>query len=581
MEVRVFFEEEQVDRAGGGAQARPFTFAAVLDAHPLEAPGDPRSGADEGGGILARGGEAVMRIVVSGEHAALFRVVGRVPAAGGRRGAPFAGEERLVRIVPAQLVVGLQVIVETEHVARVVHRRAFRRVAHHGRQRAGRVELARAGEQLPGDAPSARLGVQRLLVAHRPEEHAGMVAVAADERRQLLHGLRLGGEPACFRQRQHAVFVQRVHFGLAVRIVRQPHGVRAHLLHQPHAVARDFRRHHLAGQAEILMAVHAVYVRALAVQEERAVGGKADRAEAEARGLGIEDFSVFANCHAAGIQLRVGQPPQRGSFDAQRQRSRADIPFGHPRGRFAARGERSLPVQNFGAHGQRPRPRSVVFDFHVHRHAPEGAFLLFGMHEHAVGRDARVVCDDELHVAIDAHALIPPALIGGRGIHAHADGVLAAEAREARNVHVERRVAAERAPGQTAVHVHLGMRRHALKAQVRPRAVLPFGQGEAAAIPAAVIAEIAQPLVALRPGRAADQRVVRQRHRRERAVVVFLRRRPPQAALGLRLHVHRALVVRRAHGGVAVVVFPAVVQKDGFSHICPSAPSFGSRSGVM
>ena len=66
--ICVFFEEEQVNRAGGGAQARPFTFAAVLDAHPLEAPGDPRSGADEGGGIrlsLERAKRGVMLKVVN------------------------------------------------------------------------------------------------------------------------------------------------------------------------------------------------------------------------------------------------------------------------------------------------------------------------------------------------------------------------------------------------------------------------------------------------------------------------------------------------------------------------------------
>ena len=113
------------------------------------------------------------------------------------------------------------------------------------------------------------------------------------------------------------------------------------------------------------------------------------------------------------------------------------------------------------------------------------------MDENAVPEDVDLFALLQPYVAVNAAALIPPALDAGGGIRIYSDHIVLAEKDKGRNVKLKGGIAAEIPPGQAAVYIHLGMGGHALKIQRDSAALLGRIQEEMLPIPGVMIMKMA------------------------------------------------------------------------------------------
>ena len=362
-----------------------------------------------------------------------------------------------------------------------------------------------------------------------------------------------------------------------MRIVRRAVAVRAHLAQQLQPVFLDAFGHRLTGQAVILMAAHALDDHVPAIEEEAVVGIKADGSEAEAAGRPVDDFAAPRDRRLAEVQHRRLRVPQRGILDAHHLTERPMIARGH--GHFALRAGDFLTrhgIENgFDAH--RRVLVIVVAQFGIDRHVPAFAAGQLGMHEYAVSLHGDALGDLQPHVAVDARALVPPALVLLRA-HIHRHDVLLTEARHVCDVHLEGGIAAGVVLHPAAVDVYRAMHRHALEEQHDALALAGRVQREMLAIPRVVVLEIAQRVVVLLVRGLRNDVIVRQRdllpifRRGARAAVgihavgIGHSRRADQTPLGLGLSVDQPLAARRFDEYIPLVKQPVLIEIEPFSH---------------
>ena len=255
---------------------------------------------------------------------------------------------------------------------------------------------------------------------------------------------------------------------------------------------------------------------------------------------------------------------------------------GHGQAALGLRRTRARFVEELRTHGNLTVRQPVAANRGLDRHAPQVALELFRVHVHAVAIQTDRLRDLEVDVAVDARALVPPALVLV-GLDMHGQHVVCAVLDHVGQIHLEGIVAAVVVQHAAAVEVDGRVDAHAL--EIDHDALVPFRrvQGEMAAVPGVFVPEIAQRLVVFAPGLLRNDVVVRQIDVRpglvaDQAVLgvilapvqVFAGGRAGSLALGLGLDVHRGLELGLRHLDLAQVELPALVQANGLSHVFPS-----------
>ncbi|OPZ80348.1 MAG: hypothetical protein BWY76_03384 [bacterium ADurb.Bin429] len=159
------------------------------------------------------------------------------------------------------------------------------------------------------------------LVAYAPDDDRGVAAVAGDERGELAPGgVQLAGIPrfsliqarppvdGYLTHRQQAQFVAQVQLPGMVRVVRQPHEIRAGLAHGKKVPAGGLQVHRHACVRRIFVAVETAQHDGPAVEQQAAVF-HGDGAEADARLEAISQLAIRPQLDARGIQRGIVRRP--------------------------------------------------------------------------------------------------------------------------------------------------------------------------------------------------------------------------------------------------------------------------------
>ena len=360
------------------------------------------------------------------------------------------------------------------------------------------------------------------LVAHRPDDDRGVVAVAADHLAAvlLLHLLR---EVLVFDIGQllvdaDAVAVHEIVDRRVVGVVRRAHVVDVeaefHVLHVP---LRDPFREGVSQPRELLVAVDAVQVGDFAVEHQPVqVVVPRDAADAEGRMIGVDQ--LFTHVHFAVCVVDIGRvgAPQPGLAEFGNRL----VEFGDLSGVDALRGVQPfayvpLGVGDDGVQGhlrgvgtlvlhEGPDPHGSLFLAHL-RGGDERAALVF---VRSLERDAHGVGDDQPHVADDTAVDRPVAgvhrrdavFVVERVLHGHGQDVLAAEIHGVGGVHIETREAALVIAQVLAVEVYFGVFLHAVEFEADAAACVLAADVDALAVPAPAV----PPVGIVRSGDVAD-----------------------------------------------------------------------------
>ena len=278
------------------------------------------------------------------------------------------------------------------------------------------------------------------------------------------------------------------------------------------------------------MQAHALQLHGLFVQEEPAVRIEPDRAKADRRPPLIDHHAALPNARDDHVQhRRLDRPQPRGRY-GQRHRCHGLLQRRHSSRRLHRGKLYAVWIQQAGLdrHG-----RCVTRDAgqrHGDRDAPPTGGITPGIAMHPVGDDRDRRPADQPDMAIDAGALIPPALHRGR-IDPHRDHVhIVAKARKRRQVD---RYAVIRRPvmrDDAAIHPDRRIARNPVKLQRDRLAAVHRVEPERPPVPAdAALA------ITLRDVRALLERlrrrpVMRQPDRRPVRIVERHRRGPQRIA---------------------------------------------------
>ena len=357
--------------------------------------------------------------------------------------------------------------------------------------------MARRDEVRGDREADFRLPLLADLVADRPHHDGRVVAVAADEVREVrlppvveVAGVGIGSaladRPHVERLVQHEKTepVAGVQHLDARRVVRCAHGVRAHLLQE---LQLALERACVGGRAEragVRMLADAAQLQVAAVEEQPLLRAERDRPHAEGLAVDIHLPVDGGHAHLQHVEVRIVHVPEMHvADDAAPVRERRD-------------GAR--PVED-GA-GDRAR---AAGDLHVRRHlgvlAPHGA-----AHGHAPRVDVDLRREREPHAAVEAAAVVPaPAPLAV--LQAHRQMLPRARHERVRRVHAERDEAERPLADLPSVDVDGRQRHRAAEVEVDLPAPLRLRHREVALVPAR--AEIRQA-----PQHARDLRGERKRH---------------------------------------------------------------------
>ena len=568
-EAAVLFEAAAVVGAEERGHARPGKgrrLAAIVEARPHEGAEVERPRIDALPGVVDGVAPGRAGLVVVGDDVAVFAVF--LPlAAHHERAGRLRAEHGLVREFGVERVVGGGIVVDAHDVedrgrALVLHLAAVERAG------AGTAVVQPVDERLhpSGHAMALARALKRLLVKHGVHHHAGVIAAVFDHALQAQKIFLGGGERAVFLHHQHALPVADFeNFGIGV--VRAAIGVRAQLLEQRDAVFLDGVGHGRAHAGVILMIAEAAHLDVLAVEEEALVRVVADRAQARLHALEML-AEIAAHARLDAVEVRRIDRPQLGLFDGDRAlHDRAVIAL-HRSGLY------SRAAQAAGGRVERGFEREItvvfkaVFDGRLDFDRP-AAFLKDRLGPDAVVRDVRGGLLVQPDAAIDARALVPPALPGG-GVHAHGQHVgHIAEVGHVGQIDGKALVAAEISVEQLAVKVDLRVAAHALKVEKNLALLIALGQLELDAVPADAAPFVA--VVGIGVGRKVlkGHPVVRQG---DFAPVAVVKVRAGRAELRARLGVAVDRVVldaclRRQNGEVLLDKAPAVIQAQNFGFV--------------
>ena len=159
----------------------------------------------------------------------------------------------------------------------------------------------------------ARIGGRRaFLIAHRPHEDAGMVAVAPHQVLELREALGVRRHHAGFVEHQHAQFIGGVQQLRRGRIVRGAQGVAAHLLELAHAEVLHRVGQRRAHARVVLVIAGPLQLDGLAVEEEALLGVERAGADAEGRLVAVRDGAARLDLGHQLVQVALFERPQRG-----------------------------------------------------------------------------------------------------------------------------------------------------------------------------------------------------------------------------------------------------------------------------
>jgi hypothetical protein len=182
------------------------------------------------------------------------------------------------------------------------------------RVRAGGVELAGDFHEAAQQARRHRGALDHLLVVQAPHEHAGVVAVAADQLGEVGEALLVRLQPAVLVEHEHAQPVARVEQFRRRRVVRGAVGVAAELLQAADAVLVGPVGQGDADAGEVLVAAHPVDRGEFAVQQE-AVGAVLDGADAERVHVRVDGLAALAQFGVQVMEHGCCEAPQLGTVD--------------------------------------------------------------------------------------------------------------------------------------------------------------------------------------------------------------------------------------------------------------------------
>ena len=418
------------------------------------------------------------------------------------------------------------------------------------------------------------------FVSNRPEDDGGTVAVALDEHFQLCLALVGGFKPTGFVHDEEAVGVQSLHERLALRIVAGAVGVRAHLLHQLHLVAVDVIGNCLTHQTAIGVAAEALDLIMLFVDEESAVGIDANGTEAELDLGGIHVLAVAYNGGAERIAIGIfGRPTVRvADLHAVLQNCLVLI-IGRAigeRGRY----EIAAGIENFASDGELLLFGGVVTNGGFKSYSPQIFAPVDGLCKRAPKVDRNGIGLGEPYVAVDAAALIPPALVL-LGVDVDGEDVLFVftEADEIGDIDLKAVVAAEIVLHEAAVEVDGCVRGNALEQERDAAASVGFVEVEILDVPSVIVLEKAESAVFGFVGDALDDVIVGQVNLIPalgfvlHIVFVFVNDEDVilacgsiVIALGLCRDIGDGLILRDLLLEIAAVEVPILVHADLFSH---------------
>ena len=198
----------------------------------------------------------------------------------------------------------LHIVVEAEHFSR--KRIAGSGTAESDGELACRIEALAAGlhvareslaEYAPFESP--------LLVANRPQDHAGMVAVAHDHAPKLIHVFGSSSHLPVFIQHQHAQTVAGIQQLRRGRIVRGANRIRAHGLEVTHAKFVQSIGNRDTNARVVLVVVGALELYPLAVQEESVLRIEANGSYTEAGLAAVHHFVPNADGRDQLVEERI------------------------------------------------------------------------------------------------------------------------------------------------------------------------------------------------------------------------------------------------------------------------------------
>ena len=432
--------------------------AAIVKSGPIHNAGELRSG---GVVLPAELGVAAGGAVLQGRHVGAL-LVGEIDAARGLSRRFLRAEDDLIRVLRVLLIgLGLLDVVHPGGVDRGGD--AAPAAADRRGDEARRIEALRKILHGGGDPGPLDIALNPpLLVADRPDDDRGMVAIAADHRFELAEVIRVDAHQAVLVDDEHAETVAGIEQLRRRRIVGGAVGVAAHRLQLPDAkiLQRIGQRRAHAGM--VLVVVGPLDRDPHAVQEEPGVRVEADGADTEGGLRAVHGAAVVEHGRHQPVEMRRLQGPELGIGHRERGGARLRSAGGERGGgQLGARDDLTGGVGDLMRHRADGRGAALVGQSGFHRHGG-GVAGDFRAHPGTETGDVHRRGLGQPDVAVDAGALVEPALLH-RGVDAHSDDVVAAVVEIIRDVVARRDVAARLFANEKAVHKHPGVAVDAVK----------------------------------------------------------------------------------------------------------------------
>ncbi len=368
-------------------------------------------------------------------------------------------------------------------------------------------------------SPALRVALLGDLVADAPHDDRRVVAIAADHVADValaplveelaVAEARLVLLPLVERLVHHheAQAIGEVEECGCGRVVARADGIHAHGLHDLKLALESAVERRGAERPEIVMEAHALERDVPAVQQELAVGGEFDGAEAER-----DAYDIAARERALhGVEIRILDGPAMRFRDLEvERRGRGACP---ERSRGAVQESRALrpgdltafTVPDHGPHAGGGLHGAAVLDRGAHFYSRAGLGDVGRPRGHAPGGDVYRRDARQPHVPVDAGAGVP----ARRGLlHEHAHGQHiggAGRSEQRRDVELEARVPVWPAADALAVQPHFGVHVDALEFEPHALGPGPRRQRERLAIPADAAIQVA---VAVAAGRSRIERAL-------------------------------------------------------------------------
>ena len=295
-----------------------------------------------------------------------------------------------------------------------------------------------------------------------------MIAVAADLVVPLFHVLRIAAHQPALVHDQHAEPVAGVEQFRRGRIVRGANGVAAEFLQFFHAEFLQRIRDGRADAGVVLVIAGAVKLVMLAVQQKAVRRVKAHGADAEGGFFLVNHFAVHGNGRDKLVKFwrfpATKEPAKKLSIPISQCACDSRFNFSDPENCFSDLPSGEMISQFTIAVTALVSVLSRVASTWISAWPRRHVVLEFRADKNPVRRDGHRRGLVQPDVTVDARAFVKPAL-GFRRVHAHGDGVLAAEMHHVRDVLAERIVTALVMPHAPAVDPHRRVAEHAVERQ--------------------------------------------------------------------------------------------------------------------